>query len=479
MDLKKEFVTGFFWASSASGLAKAIDLIAMIVLARLLDPTIFGLIAIALLITNTLNIFSDLGLGAALIQKRNPTEDDNDTIFLVTPVLNLVIYIIAYLLAGPAGIFFGNENVVSIIKVLSLILIINSLRTVPSALLQKELRYKKLFITEVSSSITYFLVAVPLALSGMGVWSIVFGQLARYSAHGILLWTVSHWRPRWNFRWDSFRSLYGFGKHIVVLSVISFILKNLDNAVIAKFLTLGDLGLYTMAYTAGNILPQFIKMTIGKITFPFYSNWNEDHSNFKMRFLLINKINMFFCVWITLILITTSNIIIPILLGKKWAGTILLIQILALSGFQRAIASVYAPALNAIGVPQAQREPAILSSLIFVPLIIPVTKFFGVEGVAVLAATSIIPGFIWTVYRTFSLIGLKEELVRFFSPVLIGGIILAFWMFIDSYLAFGLLLNLIITFSVVSIIFVVAMWFIKKEIFSQIYGVLNIIREIV
>lgn len=479
MDEKRDFITGLFWASSASGLGKLFDLITLTVLARLLDPATFGLIAMALLITNTLSLFSDLGLGAALIQKKETNKEDNNTIFFSTPILNILLYGIAYLSAESAGVFFKNGDIVLIIKCLSLILIINSLSTVPSALLQKELKYKKLLVVDIISSITYFFVTVSLAYSGKGVWSIVLGQLARYSVNGIVLWILSGWKPGWDFRWDSFKGLYSFGKHIVVLSVISFVLKNLDNAVIAKFLTPGDLGLYTMAYTAGNIIPQFIKMTIGRIVFPFYSNWDKDHSHFRMRFLLINEINMVFSVWATLILITTSDIIIPILLGRKWVGAVVLIKILALFGFQRAIASVYAPALNAIGKPQAQREPAILSSLIFVPLVIPAVKFFGVEGVAVLASTSIIPGFIWTIYRTFSLIGLKEELLRFFYPILIGGLSLIVWIFLKPYISNLPFWNLFASFFLVSTIFLGIMWIIKKEIFIQIHRVLDIIRDMI
>jgi len=478
MDAKREFITGLFWASSGSILAKLIDFVTLIALARLLSPTDFGLVAIALLVTNALNLFSDLGLGAAIIQKGETTDADNNTVFFATPFLNILIYAIAYLMAKPAGIFFNNGDVVLIIKILSLVLIIQSLGTVPSALLQKSLKYKQLLIVDITSSITYFVVAVVLAYGDKGVWSIVIGQLVRNSTHMLALWFVSGWSPRWDFRWDSFKDLYGFGKHIVILSVISFVLKNLDNAVIAKYLTAGDLGLYTMAYTVGaNILPQFVKMTIGKIAFPIYSLWNEDEPNFKRRFILINRLNLIFCIWVTLILITTSSIFVPIFLGKKWIGTITLIQFLAFFGFQRGIASVVAPALNAIGVPQAQREPMLLNSLIFVPLIIPAAKFFGVKGIAVLATISIIPGFIWTIQRTFKLMGLQEKLSRIFYPVLLGGLSLIVWILLKPYISNLPFWNLLASFSLVSATFLGIMWILEKELFKKIYRLKQVIGD--
>jgi O-antigen/teichoic acid export membrane protein len=480
MGEKKQFVESLFWASSGSILAKLIDFVTLIALARLLDPTTFGLIAIALLVTNALNLFSDLGLGTALIQKRRATEEDNNTVFLATPILNIFIYAIAYVMAKQAGVFFNNGDVALIIKVLSLILIIQSLGTVPSALLQKGLKYKSLLIVDVTASATYLIVAVGLAYDGKGVWSIVIGQLARYSTHVVALWFVSGWSPGWSFQKDSFRSLYRFGKHIVILSVISFVFKNIDNAVIAKFLTPKDLGLYTMAYTiGGNIIPQVVKMTIGKIAFPIYSLWNEDPSIFKRRFILINRFNLIFCIWATLILITTSSIFVPMFLGEKWAGTILLIQFLALFGLQRGIASVCAPALNAAGVPQAQREPMLLNSLIFVPLVIPAAKFFGVKGVALLATISIIPGFVWTIQRTFKLLNLQEELLRFFYPVLLGGFSLSIWILLRPYVCNIPFWNLAASLFLVSVIFLGIMWVLEKELFKQIYRIRGFIRDVV
>ncbi len=476
MEPKKEFISGLFWASSSSGLAKCIDLITLVVLARLLDPVTFGLVAIAVLVMNTLGLFSSLGLGAALIQKDKVTDDENDTVFLTTPMLNVLIYVIAFLLAHPAAKFFGTPEVTNIIRVLSLILIIQSLSTVPSALLQKKLNYKKLLLSEMTASIVYLMVSVGLALNGMGVWSLVFGQLARYFASGIILWGICRWRPRWNFRWGSFKSLFAFGKHIVFLGVISFVLKNLDNAVIAKFLTVGDLGLYTIAYSIGNILPQFIKMTVGRVAFPVYSKWDEDYADFRRRFLLINKVNLIFCSWVTLLLITISGPFISLFLGGKWLASVIMIQILAFFGFQRAVASVCAPALNAMGVPQAQREPMILNSIIFVPLVIPVAKYIGVVGVATLATISIIPGFVWTIYRTFRLLELKNELWNFFKPLSIAGVSLGIWALLKPVISNLGLLNLIISFFLISIIFLGIMWVFEKKLFSQIYHLKDVVR---
>ncbi len=234
-----------------------------------------------------------------------------------------------------------------------------------------------------------------------------------------------------------------------------------------------------MAYSiGGNVVPQVVKMTIGKIAFPIYSLWNEDQSNFKRRFILLNRFNLIFCIWTTLILITTSSIFVPMFLGGKWGGTILLIQFLALFGLQRGIASVCAPALNAIGVPQAQREPMLLNSLIFVPLVIPAAKLFGVKGVAVLATISIIPGFIWTIQRTFKLLGLQEELSRFFYPVLLGGLSLIVWIFLKPYISNFPFWNLVASFFLVSAIFLGIMWILEKELFKQIYRLKRIIGDV-
>jgi O-antigen/teichoic acid export membrane protein len=410
MNAGREFATSIFLASSSSGLAKIINLISLLVLARLLNPSSFGLVAIALLFINSLSLLSNFGFRSALIQKQDRIETAANAVFFITPLINILLYIVAFSFSGMVGNFFNNDQVPLIIKILSLSMILQSFAVVQSSLLEKKLDYKKLMIPETFASLAYLLVTVVLAILGFGVWSLVIGQLARNGTSGFLLWRVSQWRPS-NFKinWEVTKQLSNYGKHIVLLGIISFIIKNLDNAVIAKYLTPTDLGYYTMAYTLGNLLPLFIKNTLSRVVFPLYSSLNQELVSFKEKFLLINRTNMIFCVWVTILLIAVFPKVILYCLGQKWSSILPMIQVLAIFGFQRSIGSVISAALNALGKPQYQREPMIINSLIFIPLVIPVTIKFGALGVAYLATISIIPGFLWTMFRTFKLVGIKKK----------------------------------------------------------------------
>lgn len=477
VNTRAQFLSSIFWASSTSGLAKVLNLISLLVLARLLDPHSFGLVAIALLIIGGFDMLANLGLGSALIQKKDPTDEDANAIFILSPIASVFLYAAAFIFSDSAGRFFNSGEIPLIIKILSLMLIIQSLASVQSALLEKRLAYKKRFIPDSISNLSYLLVAVSMALLGFGVWSLVIGSLVRCAVNTLLLWWVLPWRPSLTFDLASAKGLLNYGKHIVLLGVISFLFRNIDNAVIAKYLTPTYLGYYTLAYTLANILPQIAKMTIGRIVFPLYSQLRQDMDAFKNAFLPINQVNMIFSVGFTILLVASIPAIVAVFLGEKWGTIRPLVQILAFLGLQRAIASVGTPALNAFGVPQRQRGPMILNFLLFVALVIPVAIKFGVLGVAYLATIGAIPGFLWAMVRTFRLVGIKEELKRFFHPFFLGCTCLAIGLSLSAYLSDVLLIRSILSTIFVLLTFSSSIFILQRDLIKRAYQMRRDLRE--
>lgn len=408
------------WASSASVLAKAIDLASLFLLARLLDPESFGLVAMALLVINALELLMDFGLGQALVQRGNMDNNAAETTLYIVPATGIVLFAVAFFLAGPTAAFFRSPELTNIIRALSLVLVVQSIGAVPGAILERRLLYRRMTIAESLSSLCYLTVAASLAYAGWGVWSLVYGKLARSFVKSAIMWTVAGWKPAGRFNLVAAKELYRFGRHIVVLGIISFALKNLDNAIIGRYLDPVQLGLYSVAYAIGNLLPTFVKMTLGRVTFPYYSRMRENPDELREKFLTINKANVVLCVWLTLMLAGAFPSVAGSILGDQWKEIGPLIQILAFFGLQRSIGSVCAPALNALGVPQAQREPMLLNAAIFVPLAIPAAKVGGAPAMALLVTVSIVPGFIWTLRRTFALLEIDSELPRLLVPCAIG-----------------------------------------------------------
>ncbi|MBI5115647.1 lipopolysaccharide biosynthesis protein [Candidatus Poribacteria bacterium] len=414
------FGNSVFWASSSSALAKVVDVLALFLLTRLLEPESFGLVAMALLVINGLEILLDFGVGQALVHKSTIDDEAAETALRIIPAVGLVLYVASFLVSRAAASFFNSPELTNVIRALSFVLVLQSLGAVPNALLERKLMYRNMVAAEALSSLCYLLVSASLAYMGWTVWSLVWGKLARGFVRCVVMWLSAGWRPAGKFNSKAAKELYSFGRHIVVLGLLSFILKNLDNAVIGRYLSPADLGLYTVAYSVGNFLPTFVKMTLGRVAFPYYSRVRENPEDLREKFLTINRANVILCVWVTLMLAGVFPLVAGEILGSRWGEVGPLVQILAFFGLQRSIASVGAPILNALGVPQAQREPMLLNALIFVPLAVPAAKMGGARAIAILATVSIIPGFIWTMRRVFSLLRIRDELPRFLLPCALG-----------------------------------------------------------
>ncbi len=394
MTTEKGLLTPLFWASSGGVLAKAMDALSLVVLARILGPEIFGLMAAALLAVHLIGLLTDLGFQSALIQRRDRVEAAAFTALVVTLPLSLALAGLAFGLAGPMASLFDDPRLRPVIMVLSLVLILQAVAVVPSALLQKNMEYKKRMLPDVGAAVAYFLTALTLALSGWGVWSLVGGYLLRTAVSGVLLWRAWGRAIRGRPERALARELWVYGRHILLLGVLSFSIKNLDNFAVAKFLTTQDLGFYAIAFTVGNFLPTIVKMSLARVVFPFYAKLRENREEFQSRFLMINQINLAFAVFATILLIAAAPTLIPLIWGEGWRPVVPLVQVLSLYGFQRAVSAVSIPALNALGVPQANREPVLSQALLMILLLYPAAAFFGVQGVAWVAMISVMPGFV-------------------------------------------------------------------------------------
>ena len=224
MSLAQKAAYGIAWVALSAVIIRAFSFITKIVLARLLAPADFGLLAVGLLAINSMGLLRDLGFGAALIYKKDdPDHSAANTAFILLPIVASVLFVLAYLSAPHVALFFDNAAVEPIVRVLALTFIISSFGTVPSMLLEKELEFKKKVLPETVPVAGYACVTIWLALHGYGVWSLVYGQIVSAVLMAMLIWVVSDWRPTFKFDSGVARGLFGYGKHILGASVVIFL----------------------------------------------------------------------------------------------------------------------------------------------------------------------------------------------------------------------------------------------------------------
>jgi O-antigen/teichoic acid export membrane protein len=332
MDLKKKTVKGVTWTVASQAARLLINLVVVVILARLLSPKDFGLIAMVAVFSNFFFILNDLGIPSAIIQKKDVTEEDLSSAFWVNLFEGLIITGLFLILAPVIASFYSASILKPIVMVMSLLFTISSLGMIQSALFSKKMDFKTLSIVEIVSAALGGGVAITLAATGFGVWSIVFQSLTSTLVMAVLLFSLSEWRPRLILRWQPTRRLLGFGLPLMGFNFVNYFNRNLDNLLIGKYLGAKQLGYYDVAYKSLLFPMQNVSSVIGRVMFPALSRLEEDKARVRMAYIRATQ----YIALITFPLMAGLAVLAPQLvrvsLGPKWEKAIFLIQVLALIG---------------------------------------------------------------------------------------------------------------------------------------------------
>jgi len=370
--LEQKTVHGVTCVALITIIRRFLNFIVKIILARLLEPTDFGLVAIGLLVINTFDLFRELGFSSALIYKGDDSEHTAaNTAFIILPIIGTILFVVSYISAHYIATFFNNPTIEHIIRILSLTFIISSFGNVPYTLIEKELEFKKEVLPETISRIGYACVAIGLALLGYGVWSIVYGQVISVALLTVFVWLVSDWRPSFNFDITVAKDLFGYGKHALAASIFVFIVTNIDDAIIGKIIGITALGFYTVAYSIATLPTTNITYLVTKVAFPMYSKLREDERVLKKAFLkTVNYVAMI-CIPVSFGIFILAPEIIHVVFGDKWSPSIPLLQILCVYALSRSLLASCGSVMYAVGRPDINKN-IMFSASILSTIMIPI-----------------------------------------------------------------------------------------------------------
>ena len=218
--LKKKTVKGVIWNGMGSFSAQGIHFIVMLVIARILSPKDFGLVGMLAVFIEIAQSFVDSGFSQALIRKQNRSDIDNCTIFYFNIIVASILYFILFLIAPWVASFYNEPQLLVLMRVLCLIIIVNSFNCVQNALFTSNIDFKTLAKVTVISALISGCIGVYMALNGFGVWTLVWQQLIDAFIRTILLWFYSSWFPRLSYSWKSFKELFSFGSKLLVSGLL-------------------------------------------------------------------------------------------------------------------------------------------------------------------------------------------------------------------------------------------------------------------
>ncbi len=279
--LKVQGTKAFIWDFSGKIARQGMGFVVSIFLARLLEPSDFGLIAIAMVIIVIANIFTDSGLGLALIQRRRVLPIHYSSVFYFNVAVGILLVLITFLSASLIAEFYNNQALIPLTQVLSFSFIIGALSAVQSTKLRKELNYALLTKMNLTASLISGIIGVSLAFLGAGVWSLVAQSLILGVVYNILIWTRAKWVPDLKFSWKALTQLWGFGFRMFLSSLLGTVFGQLQIIIIAKLFSPATLGFFNRAMSLNNMVITYSSQSLMSVLFPILSKVQNDLPRFQ------------------------------------------------------------------------------------------------------------------------------------------------------------------------------------------------------
>jgi O-antigen/teichoic acid export membrane protein len=477
--LKHRTASGVKWSMLSQAGRQGMQLLTIVILARLLTPSDFGLVGMAMVVIGFIGIFNDLGTSAAIIQQRELTETLLSSIFWVNVGFGVLAMIVLYFCAPLGGTFFREPRVVALLRALSLSFFISGLSILQQALLERSLSFSVLAKVEIASVFTGSMVSVGLALAGAGAWSLVFQSLITVSVTTILLWFSSSWRPHWIFRWGEIVSVSNFSLNLTGFNIINYFVRNADNLLIGRYLGAQDLGYYTLAYRILLFPLQNISGVIGRVMFPVLSSFQDDNYRLARWFLKVAESIALIAFPVIFGILAVAKPFILTFFGAQWRPVILLVIIFTPVGLSQSVATTAGSIYQAKGKTDWMFRWGIGSGT-FVVIAFLIGLHWGIIGVAVAyAIASLI-----LIYPSFSipfrLVNLRfVQLLKvlglpFLNSGLMFVIVIVFRMLLPSWYSDAMVFVFSVSLGIA--VYTTASWLTSRELLKELWGLVGFKR---
>jgi PST family polysaccharide transporter len=380
-NLKSNMIKGIGWVGLSQILRYCLNFVFIAILARLLNVSDFGIMAIVTAILAISLSIGDLGLSAAIVQKKELNKSELSSSFWTCVMVGLAFYIIILNMASAIADFFHKQIINSIITVISMKFIIDSFGIIQDTLLRKELLFKRLAFVEIIESLSFGLVSIALALRGLGVWSLVYGYLLSSLARVIILWIVCPWRPDFSFSLDNLKYLFRFAKNIVGFKATNYLASNVDRIIVGKILGSVALGYYSMAFTISNFAREKLCGIVNRVGFPAFSRIQENQGQLSSAYLKIITYASIIIFPLLSGLIILCPEFVRLVFGAKWSAMVEPLQYLCIAGMLSSITSFVGIIFLVTGHAEIEFRFSLISLFLLIIVLFSGVRF-GISGVA-------------------------------------------------------------------------------------------------
>lgn len=346
---KRDVVINFIWKLAERSGSQAISFIVTIILARLLMPSDYGTIALVMVFLTILQVFADSGFGVALIQKKNADDLDFSSVFYVNIAVGTLLYVIMWLAAPTIASFYGMPDLVALVRVMSLVLLINSLRNVQQAYVSKHMLFKRFFYATLGGSLVSAVVGISMAYLGFGVWALVAQQLTNNAIGTAILWFTVNWRPKLICSLERLKGLFSFGWKMLSSALLDTGYQQLWQLIIGKLYSPSDLAFFNQGQKFPNLIVTNINASIDSILLPTMASEQDHRERVRDMTRRAIKTSIFIMAPMMMVLAFSSTNVVTLVLTEKWLPCVPFLCIFCINYMFWPVHTANLNAINALG----------------------------------------------------------------------------------------------------------------------------------
>ncbi|MBR3311468.1 MAG: lipopolysaccharide biosynthesis protein [Solobacterium sp.] len=345
MNKKDKVFTNFLWRLLERFGAQGVTFVVSIVLARILDPAVYGVVAMVAVFTTIMQVFVDSGMGTALIQKKDADDLDFSTVFYFNVVICFILYGLMFMAAPLIASFYRMPELTPLVRVSSLILIISGVKNIQQAYVSRHMLFKKFFFATLGGTVGAAVIGIWMALKGYGVWALVAQNLFNMAMDTIILWLTVKWRPKLMFSFERLKSLFAFGWKLLVSSLLDTGYTRLRELIIGKLYTPSDLAFYNKGQNFPYLVTSNINASIDSVLFPALSSEQEDPQRVKAMTRRAISVSSYIMWPMMMGLAACATPFVRLLLTDKWLPCVFFLRMYC---FSYAFYPIHTANLNAI-----------------------------------------------------------------------------------------------------------------------------------
>lgn len=378
---RQNVVSNLIWRFMERCGSQLVALVVQIVLARLLAPELFGTVAKVTIVTSILLVFVDSGMANSLIQKKDPDDLDFSSVFFFNVAFCLVLYVLLFLAAPWLAVFYKDESLTAIFRVLGLSVIVAGVKNVQQAYVSKTLQFKRFFFATLGGTLFSAVLGIAMAYMGYGVWALVAQQLTNVTVNTAILWLTVGWRPKWMFSFERLKGLLSYGWKLLASGLLDTVYNKLREILIAVFYTDADLAYYNRGNSLPLLLVENINSSIDSVLLPVLSDQQDDKTRVRELTRRAIRVSSYVMMPLMMGLAVCAEPIVSLLLTDKWLPCVPYLRIFCFSYAFYPLHTANLNAIKAMGRSDMFLTLEIIKKVIGV-VVLAVTVRYGVYAMA-------------------------------------------------------------------------------------------------